>query len=120
MTLKRTQDGSVFLKHRLPLGTDRIAKLVLPVDLSAREAIHIQQFIDALILPIQPKKSVEVDWPFDRDGDDFLVDGLDDDDEEEELEEEEDCILTEADLESPRQAHEPSALVGSPLSSKQE
>ena len=119
MTPKRTQDGSVFLKHRLPLGTDRIVKLVLPLDLSAGEAMHIQQFIDALVLPIQAKKSVKCDWPFDDGDDDFQAENSNDDDEEE-VDEEGDCILTEADLESPRQAREPSAPVGSPLSTKPE
>ena len=103
MTPKHTQDGSVFLKHCLPLGTDRIVKLVLPVDLSAREALHIQQFIDALVMPKQSKKSVEADWPF-----------VDDD------EEEADLLLTETDLEPPSLASESSGSVDGTLFTKPE
>jgi hypothetical protein len=90
------QDDVQFLKHRLPLSEDRIVKLVLPVDLTAGEAMRIQEFVDALVLPIRKTRSAEADWPFDVEEDDSIDDDWDADDAEEQ-----NLDITEADLESP-------------------
>ena len=96
-----TTDGPEFLKHRFPLSEDRIVKLVLPVNLTQKEANRISDFLDALVLePLKPKAT----WPFaddDTDGDEG-----DNDLGEEDLES---LGITEADLEwsEPEPASEP-------------
>lgn len=106
--MKRTQttDAPEFLKHRFPLSEDRIAKLVLPVNLTRKEVQRISDFLDALVLE---SLNSESEWPFEDDDDldefnrltadidqDFCVD-LADELDEEDLESIE---ITEADLES--------------------
>ncbi len=86
-----TTDGPEFLKHRFPLCEDRIAKLVLPVNLTRKEAERISDFLDALVLePVKPNST----WP-------FADDDTDEDDDDNDLAEEdlETLGITEADLE---------------------
>lgn len=61
--MKRTNacDSTEFLKHHFPLSEDRIAKLVLPVDLSQKEADRLTEFLDALVLETRPRSAR---WPF--------------------------------------------------------
>lgn len=96
-----TTDGHEFLKHHFPLSEDRIAKLVLPVNLTRKEAERISDFLDALVLePLKPKAM----WPF---ADDDTNEEVDDNDfDEEDLET---LDITEADLEwtEPEPASEP-------------
>lgn len=88
-----TTDGPEFLKHRFPLSEDRIAKLVLPVNLTRKEAERISNFLDALVLePLKPKAT----WPFADDDTDDVEDEDDNDLGEEDLET---LGITEADLE---------------------
>jgi len=106
--MKRTQstDAPEFLKHRFPLSEDRIAKLVLPVNLTRKEVQRISDFLDALVLESLDSES---EWPFedDDDPDEFnrLTDDIDQDsyvDHDDEIDEEdlESIEITEADLES--------------------
>lgn len=94
-----TTDGPEFLKHRFPLSEDRIAKLVLPVNLTRKEAERISDFLDALVLePLKPKAT----WP-------FADDDTDEDDNDLGEEDLETLGITEADLEwsEPEPASEP-------------
>jgi hypothetical protein len=96
-----TTDGPEFLKHHFPLSEDRIAKLVLPVNLTRKEAERISDFLDALVLePVTPKAT----WPFSDDDTDE-----DDDDNDWAEEDLETLDITEADLEwtEPEPASEP-------------
>lgn len=92
-----TTDGPEFLKHHFPLSEDRIVKLMLPVNLTRKEAHRISDFLDALVLePAKPNAT----WPF--------ADGVLEDDEDEDLDDEDNDLgeedletlgITEADLE---------------------
>lgn len=61
-----SDDGdTVFLKHHFPLDEDRIAKLVLPIDLTSREVERLQAFLNALVIPSFSGGNAL--WPFDTD-----------------------------------------------------
>lgn len=75
-----SNDMSAFLKHRFPLAEDRIAKLVLPVDLKQAEVDRLIDFLEALVMPPEVSKP---QWPFAGDIDE-------DEDEDEEFEDIED------------------------------
>lgn len=109
-----TTDGPEFLKHHFPLRNDRIAKLVLPVNLTRKEVQRISDFLDALVLePVDPESG----WPFedDDDPDEFNrltahidPDSFGDSDDEFDQEDPEPLEITEADLECPEPESAPS------------